>query len=312
MGQILRLWLAIPPLLFLLSACEDTPPPGTVAEVNGERVGLHAAQALMDSRTGAMGIPPKPSVAKMRQSYAQAVSTLIAHTLVRQELASRGIGVAEDELDAAIGRIKADYGEAALEEFLADASVREDEWRQLVRDHLSLETFTRRVLDPTIRISRNEIRNWYKEHEDDFKKPETWQICLKGAASEEELETWCSGDMADLDKKKDAQCLSSLPADVPQPWQNELKKIAPGKCGKIIKQDNQWRTIAIIRREDARTAKISEVYALIESAIMAEKRQAAFEAWLREQLSHARVKAMPGLFGDGSHEDGKGADRESQ
>lgn len=294
-----RKLLLLTMLICALAACEETaPPPGTVAEVNGERISLHSAQALMDSSTGAMAIPPKPSVAEMRESYARAVSVLIAHALVRQELEAKGLGVSEADLDEAVNRIKADYGEAGLEEFLQEASLREDEWRQLVRDHLSLDTFSRRILDPAIRISRDEIRAWYNKHAAEFKKPETWQVCLKSGNNEAELEDWCKGG---LEMQKDgAICLSALPGDIPPPWRNDFKKSSPGKCGKIVKEDDQWRVAVLLKREEAKTAKISEVFPLIESAIMAEKRQAAFEEWLKNRLSSANVKAMPGLLTDGS------------
>lgn len=294
MGRlVVLLWLA----LWCLTACDaELPPPGTVAEVNGEPVSLHAVQSLVDSRTGAMGIPPRPSVAEMRRSYAQGTSILIAHTLVRRELEKKGMAVSDEEVDAAIARIKADYGEAGLEEFLDDAFLREDEWRQLMRDHLSLETFTRRILDPAIRVGSEEIRAWYQEHQGDFRKPEMWRICLKVADSEKVLQTWCGGSLGEAQSQDDVQCLSTVPRDVPQPWQDEFRKFTPGKCGKIVSQDGQWRVAALLGREAATTAKISEVYPLVESAIRAEKRAAAFENWLRRQLAQARVKAMPGLF----------------
>lgn len=282
--------------LSFLTGCENSLPPGTVAEVNGEPIGLHAVQALMDSRTGAMGIPPKPSVAQMRRSYAQAAGILIIHALVRQELAKHGLAVSHAELDEAIAGIKADYGPTQLQEFMADASVREGEWRQLVLDHLSLESFVRHIIDPSIRISRDEIRAWYNKHEADFKKPETWRVCFKTGSSEEELENWCAVKLGDAKREPLVQCQSVFPADVPQPWQNEFKKLAPGKCGKIIRQNDQWNVVALLSKEEARIAKISEVYPLIENAIMAEKRDEAFEAWVKEQLAHADVKAMPELF----------------
>lgn len=283
-------------LCWFLTACEETTPPGTVAQVNGEPISLHSVQALMDSRTGALGIAPKPSVAEMQERYAEATRIMVVHTLVRQELQAKGLAVDDAELDAAIAQIKSDYGEAGLEEFLADASLREDEWRQLVRDYLSLAKFSQRILDPTIRIDRDELRQWYKEHEAQFKKPETWRVCFKGGESREELEQWCRGWLEDPGRQEGSQCSSVLPQEVPDPWQTDFKKIAPGKCGKITKDAGQWHTIALLRKDAAKTVKLSEAYPVVERAIISEKRLAAFDNWLKEKLTQANVKAMPGLF----------------
>lgn len=289
--------LALMPLLCCLYGCqESTPPPGTVARINGETISLHAVQALLDSRTQALGIPPRPSVAEMQTRYAQATGILLAHTLVRQELAARGLGVTDAELDAAVAKIKAEYGEAGLESFLAESLLREDEWRQLMRDHLSLEIFSRRVLDPAIRVEREEMRRWYGEHEADFAKPETWRVCLKQGETKASVESWCGQSFNGEVNEEGELCQSALPEEVPQPWQQEFRNFKPGRCGKIIESEGSWRTVALIRKEEAKTAKLSEVYPVVEAALLAEKRAAAFDAWLEQRLQQAKIEVMPGLF----------------
>lgn len=282
---------------FLLAACEtDTPPPpGTIASVNGEHISLHAVQALMDSRSASMGIAARPSVSEMQRNYGQALATLIAHTLVRQDLAERGIIVSEEDLNQAIGQIEEDFGEENLEAYLADSFLRIDEWRQLMRDHVALETFIDRVLLPSIKINLDEIRAWYEENKEDLKTPANLRVCYAMESSRQGLEAWCATvAKEDFEPGPFAQCVDALPASLPDPWKTE--KIKPGACGKFVEEAKQWRTMAVIKKNDARLPQLSEVYALGENILLEEKKLNAFDAWLKKKIASSKIVAAPGLF----------------
>lgn len=284
--------------LFVLCGCREQPlPPGTVASVNGELINLHALQALLDSRSAALGIPRRPSVADMRERYRYALSILIAHALVRQELAKLGIEIDEKDVDEAIEQIKEDFGADNLEEYFTEAFLREEEWRQLMRDQLSVRAFTERVLAPAARVSLAEIKQYYNDHRESFMMPRAIRICHAQAAEKEELEAWCRAENSDeFERSPLSRCMDTRPETVGEPWAKELKKLAPGKCGRIIEQDGQWRALALARRYEEGARQLSEVYALIESLLQEEKKLTAFNKWLEQKLAQSRILASPGLF----------------
>lgn len=284
-------------LLLFLAACKPALPPGTVASVNGEYISLHSVQALLDSRSASLGIPARPSVSEMRKNYAHALSILITHALVRQELAARGIEISEADMELAINGVREDFGDVSLTEYLAEDFLREEDWRQLFRDQLALEAFTERVLLPSVRVSLDEIRAWYKEHQEDFKVPENYNICYGSAKSREELEAWCKDAGSEkFDAGSCAQCQQTLPEMVPSPWQAEVKKLKPGSCARPAEIDGLWRTAAVIDRQPARILPLSEVYALIENIIIEQKKLAAFDQWLERRLADSSILALPDLF----------------
>lgn len=280
-----------------ICGCErETPPQGTVARVNGENIHLHSVQALLDSRSAALGIPSSPSLSEMQKRYGQALATLIVHTLVRQDLTRRGMAISDEDVDKAIQLIKSDYTGESLENFLAEAYLREDEWRQLMRDHLAIETFTTRLLLPSIRISLDEIREYYQKHEQQFKLPDAWEICLKTASSREEVEKWCQILPPEPLIGDTVQCLTTTEKDIPAPWQKELRKIKNNSCGKIMEEDGQWRALAVLNKTAGSKRKLSEIYALIESILIDEKKNEAFNSWLEQRLAQADIKVAPGIF----------------
>lgn len=281
-------------LLCLLCACqEQTLPPGTVASVNGELISLHSVQALLDSRSAALGITHRPSVTDMQASYREALAILIAHTLVRQELAEKGLGVSENEMEEAIDQIRDEFD--GLADFLAEASLREDEWRQLMRDHLALRIFTERELLPSIKISLSEVQAYYTEHEKDFSLPENGLVCYAAADSREALEAWC-GSLNDSEFSPGplAHCMRQPLSENTPPW--ELKKIRQRTCGKILEQDGQWRTVAIREKAPASQPRLSEIYGLIENILIEQKKLAAFNEWLEKKMAAASILGSPWLF----------------
>ena len=144
-------------LCLLLGGCfESRLPDGVVASINGEPIQLSAVQALMDSRSSSLGIPHRPSLTAMKSRYGGALGTLIVHTLVRQDLERRGMAVTDAALEHAVDQVREDFGPGGLEQFLTASSLREADWKALMRDHLAMEVFRKRVLLPAIQVSMDE------------------------------------------------------------------------------------------------------------------------------------------------------------
>lgn len=281
--------------ILALWACEEKQPvPGTLAQVNGEAIHLKDVQALVDSRTSAMGLEPRPSVTELQKTYGQAAAILIVHALVRQELAARGLAVSDDELDETITAIKRDYGEDGAGQFLDETPLREDEWRELVRDHLSLRMFQDRILLPSIHVSLDEIRAAHEAHKEQLRQPELWNVCLKAAPEKAEVENWCTRPYPEIAGPEN--CISMSAREIPDPWGKELKKIAVPGCGRILEQEGQWRTVAVLGRTEARLPAMAEIYPLLERIVLEEKKNAAFETWLANKLAASTVRTLPGLF----------------
>lgn len=292
-----RLFPALFLISFLLCACGPDFPPGTIASVNGEPIHLHYAQALMDSRSSALGIPPRPSVSEMRRNYRDALAILIAHALVRQELAERGLAVSDKDVDEAINGINRDFGDESLADFLADASLRQDEWRRLMRDHIGLEIFTDEILLPAIRIPLAEVRAYYEEHKRDFSLPENSLVCFAGGESRDAVAAWCeNAGKKDFEPGPMAQCMEVTAREIPEAWEDDFKKLRPGACGKIIEEGGQWRAIALLARNPAKNLPLSEAYPLIESILIDQKKSAAFDAWLEKKINSSRILVNPEIF----------------
>lgn len=301
----------------LLSGCfERRLPEGVMASVNGEPIHLTAVQALMDSRSTSLGIPLRPSLEDMKSRYGGALGTLIVHTLVRQDLARRGLSVTDAALEHAVEQVRADFGPGGLEKFLTDSSLREEDWKALMRDYLAMDIFRKRVLLPAIQISLKEARAYYQEHKAEFLLPGYLDICLATAPDREALTAYCesfgtrfrsqAADTAGIefsslsaaatsDSGALAQCLEVRPDEVPPAWRKELETLKPGSCGQPRQQEGEWRVVALAGRHRGHALDLAEAYPLIESILLEEKKSAAFGKWLEDSLARSEILVAPEL-----------------
>lgn len=284
-------------LSLCLCACkEQAPPVGVVATVNGEPVYLHSLQTLLDSRTAALGIPPRPSLDEMRNNYAQALSVLITHALVRQELEQMGISPHESDYAALMDDINRDFSSESLDDFLDDSSIRKDDWQQLMRDYLSLETFRRQVLLPAIKTDFDEVKDYYRQHETDFRVPPSMNVCFASSEKKDEVENICSSAVNTRKSGNPAvQCMDVAAGELPSPWHNDAKNMKLFACGKIVEQDGEWRSMFITRKDKERLLPLVEVYPLIDNILLAQKRDAAFDKWLESKIASSDIKVSPEL-----------------
>ncbi|SDF68970.1 peptidylprolyl isomerase [Desulfovibrio legallii] len=290
-------------LCLALAGClEARLPEGVVATVNGEAISLRGLQALLDSRSAALGALQRPSLESMRQRYGEGLGTLIVCALVRQDLQRRQLAVSPEALEAAIEAVRQDYGgKEALDRYLADEALDAEEWRALMRDHLSLVQFEKLVLEPGIRVGLDEVRAFYQDHAKDFDLPPLLTVCFVSGAERQAVEAFCgafprlpaAGAEGAL-----RQCLEARAEDLPQPWRKAVAGLKPGQCAPPRAEDGGWRTVALRARKPAARLGLAEAYALVEQELREQKLDAAFLRWLEGALAQARIRVSPDLKAD--------------
>lgn len=304
MNAALRAVRLVPLLFccFLLAACpEGRLPEGVVATVNGEPIHLRSVQALLDSRSAALGTLQSPSLESMKRQYGEALGTLIIHALARQELQRLQIPVGDAALEQAVAVVREDYGSDGLSRFLADESLDQKDWQALMRDHLTMIAFEKRVLLPGIRVGLPEVRAYYQKHAEDFHLPETLEICFAAAERREALDGFCSAFPEGRTAARSgvlAQCLDIKTEEVPQSWRKEAASLKPGACSAARRENETWQAIGLVQRHKARTLAIVDAYPLIERILRDRKKITAFERWLELSLARSTIQVTPYLKDD--------------
>lgn len=283
----------------LLAACvESSLPDGAVADVNGRTISLRLVQALMDSRFVEMGSLEAQTPEDMKGRYGEALGTLIIARLAEEELSERGEAVDE----AAVGQeeqlIRDDYGEEDFTACLEREGLDYDDWRQLLRLHLTLRALERRVLLPGIRISADEVRAYHAAHADQFVLPDHMLLCFLSGENREQLEGYCKRFPAGRANAPDgvhAQCLDMREEELPPAERKEVAALDEGSCGRIREVDGRFQAFGLVVRHAKSAQPAVAVYPVIEAALRKEKLRAAFGEWLERRLSRAEIRVAPAL-----------------
>lgn len=275
------------------SCYESSAPAGVIAKVNGENIYLHSLQMLMDSRSGSLGIAHGPSLDDMQKNYMSALAIIIAQTLARQELAQKGINPDGPEYDHFRGSLDEDFNAESLDEVLNSASLRRDDWENLVKNSHAMEIFKTRVLQPSIRIGLDEIKHYYSEHKADFTLPELYNICLASSPDRENLRKWCAakGNAPDA-KDVRIQCLDTEGNELPDNFRG-VKNLEPGQCSSLKEENDLWLGLMMRDKMPVRKVPLAEAYVMIENILLAQKQTEEFENWLAGKIASSNIEVAP-------------------
>lgn len=281
-------------------------PEGVVAMVNGESIHVRTVQALLDSRSGAMGMWQRPTLANLKDLYGEALGTLIVQALVRQELGRLQMQVTDEELDAAVDEVRRDYGDEDFAAHLTELSLDEVQWRHLMRDMLAVQKFEKLLLVPEMEISLEEIRAYYSQQKNMLLLPEIFEVCFVSGLTRAAVEAFSGSFQAHEERDPsdvDVQCIETRKEEIPQKWSGPLEKLKDQQCAHVQKNDGLWQNLCLKSRQEARTMSLTEAFPYIEYILLEEKKNAAFEAWLTDSLNTAEIKVSPlfrETFSDGT------------
>jgi len=284
----------------LLTSClESRLPEGVVATVNGEAIHLRTVQALLDSRSGALGMLRRPTLANLKDLYGDALSTLIVQTLIRQELERRQLQVSEAELDEALRAVRDDYSQEGLATHLTELSLDELHWRFLMRDLLAVQKFEKLLLQPAITVSLDEVRAYYAHRQKDFLLPAVMELCFVSAESRDEVEDFGSAFALQKQEAKKGVMVQHMDVqteDIPLEWAKAVARLKPRQCAPPRAVGQNWQSICLKERRTAHVMLLAEAFPLVERILREEKKDAVFEAWLEKSVADTEIRISPLLL----------------
>lgn len=286
--------------LLPLAGCWESPlPEGVVATVNGEAIHIRTVQAYMDGNSPGLGTRNQPpDTNQLRRDYGEALSDIIIQRLAIQDLQRRGIRGVEERARDLEEEIRDDYGSGEFDNYLAEESLDPAEWRRLLRGFVALQMLEDVVLEPELRVSRDEVLAYYKEHEAVFRLPERYRVCFASSASKEALQQWREAFATDrtpaVGKDVSTRCTEIPVRELTPPWNKDIPSLKPGESTRPRPDENGgFVSMGLMARLAAEPPPPAAVYALIEREVRQQKRLPAFDDWLEDALAHSRITVSP-------------------
>lgn len=300
-------------LLTLISGCgskaqEDV---GVVAKVNGRPIPLEMLEFQydllhFDSFSGSM-----PTVGALREAYGNILGGLIALELVSQELEKRGQEVSDAELAEAEAKVRADYPDDSFDKMLAEEFIDLPMWRKHLRYACGAEKFQRLVLRPQIHLDYREIEAYYNEHIAAFRLPERVRLVVVYGPGRDAVDKALSRYLQQKDVKAVGEAFPGIQArevtvakDVlSASWAEALQNIQPGKTAIVAGGRGVFEGLLLLERLPAQTLDVAQAYPQVEAALVEERLQQAFDAWLSKTLDSSKILVSQRLLHKNEDED---------
>jgi hypothetical protein len=282
---------------------------GVVARVNGKPITLDLLEFQYDILHFNALSGELPSVGALREAYGEILGQLIAQELVAQELKVRGQEVSDEELQQAEAKVRGDYPEDAFEQMLAEEFLDIAMWRKQLRYACGIEKFQRLVLRPSIHLDHREVEAYYQAHLASFRLPERVRVLVVRAQDRAQVEK----ALGLFRQQQNASALAAafpaaqvrevvVPRELLTPaWADALHGAdagakGAGGQGAILSGRAGYEGLLLLERLAAETMDIPQAYPQVEAALLEERLQQAFDAWLGKALDAAVVRVNKRLL----------------
>jgi len=284
---------------------------GVVARVNSHPITLGLLEFQYDLQHFETMSGSLPSVSSLRAAYGEILGQLIAQELVAQELATRGQDITDEELSKAEAQVRADYPDDTFEQMLADEYIDLSMWRKQLRYVLGIEKFQRLVLRPTIHLDYREVEQYYQAHIAAFRLPERVRVLVVRAPERAMVEKTLAGYRQLKNTDGLAQAFPgvqvrevTVPVELLTPaWTDALHGTDAGGHGAILTSRSGFEGLLLLERLHAETLDIAQAYPQVESALLEERLQQAFDAWLGKAVDASVIKVSERLLHKQDDED---------
>ncbi|OIO00384.1 MAG: hypothetical protein AUJ49_09900 [Desulfovibrionaceae bacterium CG1_02_65_16] len=284
---------------------------GVVARVNNRPITLDMLEFQYDLEHFEAFSGALPSVSSLREAYGEILGQLIAQELVAQELSKRGQEVSDEELAKAEAEIRADYPDNTFEQTLAEEYIDLKMWRKHLRYARGMEKFQRLVLRPSIHLDYRDVEAYYQAHLDAFRLPERVRLLVVLGGERGQVEKVLAAHQQPRDAAALAKAFpgvevreATIARDLLLPaWAEALHGAEASGKGVVLPTRVGFEGLLLLERLPAQTLGIAQAYPQVEAALLEDRLQQVFEAWLAKAADASVIRVSGRLLHKQDNED---------
>lgn len=292
-----------------LSSCDLVEP--AAAMVGGEKITVSEIQEAVDefkespefARLGAQG-DAEAITREFEQSY---LATVIRREVLTPEAAERGIEVTDEEVQAQLEEIQAEFAsQSAFEEALKEQGLTLEQLKQLIADR-QLEQKLREAINEDLAPEDSEIQAYYEDNIEDFQETEAQHILVKSESLAreiaDELQSARKSEVdalfarlakrhsTDKSNKADAGELGFfVPGQFVPEFEEGANALEVGEISDPVKTEFGFHVIRVTDREPI---PLDEVRGQIVAEISGVDEETAWQDWVKQAYLDAEVEVNP-------------------
>lgn len=292
---------------------------GIAAVVNGEIITLFelekAGRLPLEER---LRTAPVADHERVRREVLSAVlDQLVLVRIQAQRARQSGVEVSSADIDAAIANIREDnrMSEEVLARVLQERGMTLEEYRRDIADQIRHSKLVQREIRAKVTATDEEIAAWFKEHRQDWYRPEKIRIRhllipVRKGASTEEVEAARARGYLVLGLARGGKDFAALVrAETPgatadtDPVSGEMARgelfpaletaafaLPVGDVSEPVQSPAGFHLVQVTEKTPAYEPKLEEVRASIEQKIAERKTRERYDAWLKQLRSEAIVE----------------------
>jgi peptidyl-prolyl cis-trans isomerase C len=256
-----------------------------------------------------MGLGGKPSALapELRQAV---LETIIQRRIIMEQAQSRSIRLEPEELDREEASLRRGLSEDAFERTLAAQGIEYEAWRQVLAQELLMHKTLDLLLSSQVRISPEEVRTYYQEHREDFRRPE--QVLAQHALlpNLEMAQKLLQRVQAGEDMGRAASDLEVPLADEGEPlWlarghmpgglENKVFALEPGKLAGPLASSYGYHVVRVLAKRPASDLDLTQAAEEIQRRLAADKKELLAGSFLEELRGKTQVWCDPGFLESG-------------
>lgn len=285
-------------LSFMLcpTACQQEAARGALASIDGHSVGI----AEYKSQAAFMGLGGDPA------SLTPEMRRAVLESLVRQYLVARrakelSISLLPEELEREESRLRRGLEQGAFQNSLAAQGISYAEWQKVLARELLVKKTLDLVLASQVRISADEVRQYYKNNQDQFSHPE--QVLAQHAVlpnremAQHLVERVAAGEdmvqaAADLDSPlaEEGQPTWLSRGHMPEALEKKIFALKPGKLAGPMSSDYGYHVVRVLDKRPAQKIGLTQAAEKIQRRLAADKIEILAEQWIEDLRSQLKVK----------------------
>lgn len=293
---------------FLISSCSsDTSSAGVIAKVNGKPITLSSLNARHDFDYTPLSENRAPTLEELEEQYASSLVKLIVSQLIDQFLVKNKMDVTHQEVEDEEKKIRADYPQDDFEKILVEEYVDMDTWREFLRQKIARQKLNKKILQPGIRVSVSEIKEYYTDHPEEFNISPRRRLLVVRSLDKKILEQLKqkyleTKDIALFSNQENVMVHTISPQmdNLPKDVRDIVSVLNAGEVTAIHRAKERsfypiYQMLIFIDAIPAENKKLADVYTYVEQVLMEQKLEKVFAEWLSNELGTAKIEISESL-----------------
>ena len=233
-----------------------------------------------------------------------ALRKLIQRRLLLQEASRRNITVTNAELDKGVAALRRRFDDLkAFGQWIQEQGLDEPSLFATIREEM-VSARTAGALVAAVRVSEHDVLKHYDSHKHDLKIEEVWiqVIAVKDKKAVDEVQKALKKgeDFGRLAQQRSVGLRAAAGGNVGwvnsatlwPPMRDVISTLKPGEAIGPLQKGEEFLIVRLHDRRRGRTKTLAEARAEIEPLALAQKQQAALQAWVAEQEKKAKIEVL--------------------